>query len=196
MIKPSQIIIVTITVLLMITISATYYAAGPRRTPTYDSVFFFKQEYASTSFGGVAMKVPFNNLSSVLEPLPTSFEISRRWSGVYDWADHGVSLWTIMKRGEVIQYGFNSSHPVVMALISGQNYIRIFHTNSSSSYYGTFIAIEDGLYFFDFSIDDSVEHSVNSTISFRCLEARNRAAIDTPWFTNRGSIKPVTLVTG
>ena len=93
----NQIIIVTITILLTVTISATYYAAGPGRKPIYDSVLFFKQEYASTSIGGVAMAVPFDYLASALKPLPTSFEISRRWGGVDNIADQGVSLWTILR---------------------------------------------------------------------------------------------------
>ena len=84
--------------------------------------------------------------------------------------------------GEVIQYGFNSTDPVVITLISGEEGIRIFHTNSTYSYIGTFKATKEGLYVFDFSFDDSVERSVNARVSFKCFEAMNQAAIDSPWF--------------
>ncbi len=130
MVKINTIAIIAITALLVITASATYFATMQNQVPIYGPVRFFEQEYTSTSSGGAAMAVPFDNLSSYLEPLSASFEISRRWGGVDRWADQGVSLWTILKSGGVIQYGFNSSEPVVMSLITGENDTQIFHTNS------------------------------------------------------------------
>ena len=120
---------------------------------------------------------------SALKPLPTSFEVSRQWSGNYSWSDRGVAFWTNLKKGEVIQFGYNSSEPVVMAL--GYNIAdRNILWENSSSYSGTYRAAQYGAYYFDFYILDSVHKSVTATISFKCYEPLNRAAINSPWYTH------------
>lgn len=53
---------------------------------------------------------------------------------------------------------------------------------TGSSFTGSYKVIQDGLYSFDFFIKDSVHESEDVTISFKCYEAANRAAINIPWF--------------
>ena len=176
MLKVSKIALIAMTALLSITSSATYFAATRERVPIYNPMSFVKLDYASTSTGGVSMKLP-ENITSALKPLPLIFIVRQEWHGASNVADYGVSFWTILKKGEVIQYGFNASEPVAFDL-GDQSGVRVMHTNGTYSYSGTFRVPRDGLYYFDFSIDDSVERSVNATVSFRCFEAMNRLVID------------------
>jgi hypothetical protein len=212
LLKIQELFLTTLFILLSIIVTTAYFAET--QTPIYKSTLFFKEEYTSTSAGGVAMAVPWLNYPdaalaaataagsaqgtntsftdigtasiilvqpSALKPLPSSFEVSRQWSGDYSWSDRGVTFWTNLKKGEVIQFAYNSSEPVVMVLGYGIGEKNILWKNSPSNM-GAYKVVQDGVYSFDFFILDSVHKSVTATISFKCYEAANRAAVNIPWF--------------
>ncbi len=191
-------LIVTLT-LLATTVTAGYYSET--RTAIYKPVLFFKQGATSTSSGGVAMMVPFTGVGiaaaistasgqeantslhdpsiipSALTPLPNSFEVIRQWGGDYDWSTMDVTFWTNLRRGEVIQFEFNSSTPISLELGYGREEIPIIW-RTDSSFHGSYRVVKDGAYCFYFTINDSVHQSQDIRVSFRCFEAVNRAAIN------------------
>jgi len=172
---------------LLIAIIAIAFLSAAAQKPEFREVLFFEQLWGSSSPGtGMAEALPWtavgvaspdSDTQPYFKPLSGSFVLSREWSGSsYD--DQGESLWTFLKSGEVIRFGFNSSEPVYMDLVSDQSGVLMLYVNSTYSYSGTFRVAKGGLYLFDFSIGDSVHRSVNATVSFRCLEAVKRLVID------------------
>jgi len=182
--KSSITVIITSTLLIVIIVSTSFYAAT--QTPKFREVLFFEQLWGSSSAGGTAMALPWNavgvpnsELQPYFKPLPRSFVLSRYWHSASSYFDQGESLWTFLMSDEVIRFGFNSSEPVYMELVSDQN-IRIVHNNGTYSYSGIFKVAKGGLYYFDFQIDESVTRSVNATVSFRCFEAMNLESVKAP----------------
>lgn len=187
MVKINTIAIIAITALLSITASATYFTTMQNQSPTYRPVRFFEQLWGSSSAGGMAMALPWtavgvtppdSDLQPYFKPLPRSFLLTREWYGASSYFDRGESLWTFLRSGEVIRFGFNSTEPLYVDCVFDQNYVRQMHTDDTYSYSGTLRIPRSGVYCFDFSISDSVERSVNATVSFRCSEAVNELAID------------------
>jgi hypothetical protein len=104
----------------------------------------------------------------------------KQWGDEY-WSTSEVAFWTNLKKGEVIQFGFNSSAPVVMELGYGMVQTSILW-KTGSSLQGFYRPVQDGVYYFYFFINDSVHKSEDITVSFKCYEAANRAAVNIPWF--------------
>ncbi len=169
------IITVCTILIIVITISATYFTATQK--PLYKPVRFLRQEVVVTYYGVESEKIPYD-LAASLKPLPPSFEMSRRFGWAHDWEVHSVNFWTVLREGEVIQLGFNSSYPVAIYLGSSPD--MGFH-ETGTSYYGTLKVPQDGVYCFIFDFDNP-GRLVAATVSFRCFEPMNRAAINQPWY--------------
>jgi hypothetical protein len=118
-------------------------------------VFFKESGGSSGAFGGMGWG------TSYLEPTPRNFVVGRTWYNS-TWTDHSISFEATLSEGTVIEFGYNSTEPVIFGFASDSGTVLSY--NNLYSYKSSYTVRSTGKYTFSFD----VAQPETAIVAFRC----------------------------